>query len=408
MNKFTLALLLGLICPALYSNSAYFVDDKIPRLQEKLSDNQVLLLYKIAPDDTFLEMTLLRKTQQESKKIPLPNDFSASVFSFYQQLQDYALVQKSKRTQFIQTSHAFYKMLIQPFEKHLQNNEPIIVIGQGVLQYLPFEILLSKAENRPFETLDFLIKKHTISYFFQPENFLQAANNPAPVLKKNLLGFAPIFENTTTPNADSSSRNMTNPNPSPTSFFDNIPPLPYSEQEVKNIPEILRISPDLLLHQSAQKATLQQKLQQNFQYVHLATHSFADFADKTNAGILCAGGPKECDPAYEILYTKDIERLKINTDLVVLSSCQSGVGQLDSEGVHGIHRSFYRAGARNVVFSLWKVNDRICQRFMYIFYTEIAKGQSYPTALQMAKLDFLNNPDTASPNVWAAFLMIGQ
>ncbi|MFT4758510.1 MAG: CHAT domain-containing protein [Paraglaciecola sp.] len=408
MNKFILALLFGLICPALYSNTSYFIDDEASISQQKLSSNQVLLFYKITEDNTFLEMTLLRKTQQEWYKISLPTDFSTSILSFYEQLQDFALVQKSKRTQFIQTSYQFYQMLLQPFEKHLQNGEQLIVIGQGILQYLPFEVLLSSEDNRPFETLDFLVKNHSISYFFQPANFIQAAANSPSIFKTKMLGFAPIFSNSNDLNDDFSAHNSRNSNPSPSNFFDNIPPLPYSEQEVKNIPKILPIASDLLLNQAAQKSTLQQKLQQNFQYIHLATHSFADFDDKNNTGILCAGGPNECDPTYEILYTKDIEKLRINTDLVVLSSCQSGVGQLDSEGVHGIHRSFYKAGAQNVVFSLWKVNDRICQRFMSVFYSEIANGKPYSTALRIAKLDLLNDPNTASPNVWAAFLMIGK
>ena len=408
MNKFILVLLLGMICPALYPNSTYFIDDETSRLQQKLTSKQVLLLYKITPKNDFLEMTLIRKTQQESYNIPLPTDFSNTILDFYKQLQDFSLVQKSKRAQFIHTSHQLYQMLIQPFEKHLQNQEQIVVIGQGVLQYLPFEILLPNDENRPFETLDFLVKKYSISYFFQPENFLNTTTALPPIAKKDLLGFAPVFKNTNDKNSSSSSRNITNLNPIPSTFFDNIPPLPYSEQEIKNIPKIVSIPTHLLLNQAAQKETLQQKLQQNFRFVHVATHSFADFNDKNNAGILCSGGPDECDPEYEILYTKDIEKLNINSDLVVLSSCQSGVGQLDSEGVHGIHRSFYKAGAKNVVFSLWKVNDRISQRFMTVFYTEIAKGKPYSVALRTAKLDLINDSNTSSPNVWAAFLMIGK
>lgn len=407
MTKFILVLLLGMICPTLYSNSSYFIEDEIFSLQQKMTPNQILLLYHFSTNNDFLEMTLLRKTQQESHKIPLPPNFSDTVLDFYQQLQDFSLVQQSKRGQFIQTSHQLYQMLLKPFETHFQNQEQLIIIGQGILQYLPFEILLSSNENRPFETLDFLVKKHVISYFFQPKDFLMSTSTLPSFSKTNLLGFAPIFKNTMDTDKAGASRNIRNSNPTPSNFFDNIPPLPYSEQEVKNIPKILPITSDILLNQAAQKSTLQQKLAKNFRYVHLATHSFTDFEDKNNAGILCAGGPNECDPEYEILYTKDIEQLNITSDLVVLSSCQSGVGQLDAKGVHGIHRSFYKAGAQHVVFSLWKVNDRICQRFMSVFYTEIANGKSYATALRTAKLDLLNDANTASPNVWAAFLMIG-
>ena len=353
-------------------------------------------------------MTLLRKDQQEVHKIPLPPDFEAEILQFHKTLQDFSLIQNSKRIAFIQKSHQFHELLLRPIDAHLQSNEDLIIIGQGILQYLPFEILLSNPTDNEFQLLDFLVKTHAISYYFQPEDFLQSKATSASHFSKNLLGFAPVFQAKNTETNGISSRYIATENEHSTSFFDDIPPLPYSEQEIKNIPEVFPVSAVLLLHQQAQKATLKEQLQQNFQYVHIASHSFANFEDKNQAGILCAGGPNECDPAYEILYTRDIEKLQIQSDLVVLSSCQSGVGQLTVDGIQGIHRSFYKAGAKNVVFSLWKVNDRICQQFMTTFYSAIAEGQSYSKALRAAKLSLLENENTASPNVWAAFLMIGR
>lgn len=411
MKRILLSAFLGMTCYVLSSSSQFTFDyssEKMTSLQKKLATNQVLIYYELDANSTFLSMTLLRKQQREAHKIPLPPNFKKEVLELYKMLQNFSLVQKSKRVVFIQKSHQFYELLFRPIENHLQKGEDIIVVGQGILQYLPFEILLSSPTNKEFHTLDFLVKKHAISYYFKPEHFLQSKTSSSNHFSKNLLGFAPVFQVETSEANKLSSRNLASGNDNSITFFDDIPPLPYSEQEIKTIPEVLPVSPVLLLHQQAQKDVLKQKLQQNFQYVHIASHSFANFENKNQSGILCAGGPNECDPVYEVLYTKEIEELKIQTDLVVLSSCQSGVGQLDSEGVQGIHRSFYKAGAQNVVFSLWKVNDRICQRFMTVFYTEIAKGVNYSNALRTAKLDLLQNEDTASPNIWGAFLMIGQ
>lgn len=406
MNRITLLILMGVLCHNLTATTLYPTNNQPVtslHLQQGTTSNQILFLYKIDPNYQFLEVNLISKEEQTTRKIPLPNHFKSSVLSFYESLQEFSIVQKSKRQQFIQTSHQFYQLLLKPFQQQFQQKEQLVVIGQGILQYLPFEILLAESQDKPFEQLDFLVKHHAVSYFFSPENFLQSQGNTS----KRLLGFAPVFQKKNIQLTHNSSSNRAIFSP-PNNFFDHIPALPYSEQEVKAIPEIFPISASLLLHQQAQKATLQNSLQQDFQYIHLATHSFADFEDNQQAGILCAGGPNECDPAYEILYTTDIEKLTINADLVVLSSCQSGVGQLNSDGVQGIHRSFYKAGAKNVVFSLWKVNDRICQQFMAVFYTEIAKGNSYAHALRAAKLDLLQSPNTASPNVWGAFLMIGK
>ena len=414
MNRIPFVFVMGLLCQVLYcapiQNSPIidYLNNKHLALQQKMHANQVLLLYQIDANYCTISIQFLRKNKEECHNIPLPLDFKTKVTAFYQSLQEFSIVQKSKRAKFIQESHQLYQLLIKPFEQHLQKEEQLIIIGQGILQYLPFEVLLPNAINQPFESLDFLVKKHTISYFFHSDNFLQTAAVTASNSSQKFLGFAPVFQNKhpySTPNTSKNRSFLSNPI---TNFLDNIPPLPYSEKEIKTIPQVLPISASLFLHHEAKKVTLKAKLQENFRYVHLATHSFADFKDKNNAGILCAGGLNECDPSYEILYAKDVEKLKIKADLVVLSSCQSGVGQLDSEGVQGIHRSFHKAGAQNVVFSLWNANDRTCHQFMTAFYTSIAQGNSYAQALRIAKLDLLKLADTASPNVWGTFLMIGK
>ncbi|MCR9286914.1 CHAT domain-containing protein [Saprospiraceae bacterium] len=99
----------------------------------------------------------------------------------------------------------------------------------------------------------------------------------------------------------------------------------------------------------------------------------------------------------------------MNSDLVVLSSCESGVGQLlDGEGMLGLNRSFVYAGVPNVIFSLWKVYDEATGQIMTEFYKNTLDGQSYSTALRTAKLKMLENPATAVPDIWAAFLLVGR
>ena len=384
-----------------FSNNFYLANQhsyEIAALQQKMTNNQVILAYQTDINELLLDWVLIKKSHQEILKIPLPLDFNDRVQAFYQQLRDFSIVQKSKRARFIKDSHYFYQLLLLPFKKHFQNNEQLLIIGKGMLQYLPFEVLLSQPNDLPFEQLDFLIKNHSVSYYFQPDDFLNSAKQQTSNFNQQFLGFAPVFQNKNEQTDQGiASRSTTS---------EQVPPLPHSEIEVKNIAQIVPASSKLFLHEKAQKSILQQQIQGNFSFIHIATHSYADFQNAANAGILCASGDKDIN--YEILYTKDIEKLRIQADLVVLSSCESGVGQFNSEGVHGIHRSFYRAGAKNVVFSLWKVNDKICQRFMTVFYTQIVRGATYADALRLAKLDLLHHSETASPNIWSAFLMIGR
>ena len=113
----------------------------------------------------------------------------------------------------------------------------------------------------------------------------------------------------------------------------------------------------------------------------------------------------------EILYS-ELYNLNINPDLVVLSACETGIGKLyKSEGAMSIARGFQFAGAQNLLFSLWKVNDYTTSIFMEKFYENIKKGSSYFDANYQAKLDFLADKTVSnakkSPYYWSSFVYYG-
>jgi CHAT domain-containing protein len=109
-----------------------------------------------------------------------------------------------------------------------------------------------------------------------------------------------------------------------------------------------------------------------------------------------------------ILYTGEIYNLKIKANLVVLSSCESGYGYLDaSEGILGLNRAFMYSGVPNVVYSLWKVYDKVSADLMINFYDSVLDNQNYAAALRASKLKMLEEKATASPHYWGAFLFMG-
>jgi CHAT domain-containing protein len=113
----------------------------------------------------------------------------------------------------------------------------------------------------------------------------------------------------------------------------------------------------------------------------------------------------------EIMYS-ELYHLKINPDLVVLSACETGLGKLfKSEGAMSVARGFQFAGAQNLLFSLWKVNDYTTSVFMEKFYKNIQNNYSYFEANHKAKLDFLKSfsiPNSKkSPYYWSAFVYYG-
>ena len=99
-----------------------------------------------------------------------------------------------------------------------------------------------------------------------------------------------------------------------------------------------------------------------------------------------------------MLYANDIRNEKVKADLVILSSYESELGRkVGGDGLIALNRAFIYAGARNVISSLWKINDRYSSEFMINFLQEVVSGQSYTNALRQTKLRLPADPATAQP-----------
>ena len=94
--------------------------------------------------------------------------------------------------------------------------------------------------------------------------------------------------------------------------------------------------------------------------------------------------------------------------LVVLSCCHSGRGDIKAEGVVGMSRAFLAAGARAVVASLWAVDDYATSRFMASFYESLKKGESASKSLQFAMGKIRDVEGHKDPKYWAPFFLIGD
>ncbi|MBO4772410.1 MAG: CHAT domain-containing protein [Bacteroidales bacterium] len=170
--------------------------------------------------------------------------------------------------------------------------------------------------------------------------------------------------------------------------------------------------------------------------MHIATHgfyepankakSFSDFLTTGNqnnkedlslsrSGLFLAGAASALDPIKRkdipdgvedgILTAKEISRLDFSgLDLVVLSACQTGLGEITDEGVFGLQRGFKKAGAQTIVMSLWKVDDAATKDLMTAFYKYMTSGMSkreaFVTALKELRKQY------SDPQKWAAFIMV--
>ena len=138
--------------------------------------------------------------------------------------------------------------------------------------------------------------------------------------------------------------------------------------------------------------------------MHLATHAVAN-QDTTDFSYI-AFYPQENNTDH-LLYTQEIYNLNLQkTDLVILSACETGAGQLiKGEGILSLSRAFAYAGCPNIITSLWKADDFSTAYLTTQVHRYLQEGLSVSKAVQLAKVDYLNdqsiNPRLKQPYYWA-------
>lgn len=263
-----------------------------------------------------------------------------------------------------------YKMLKLPTNSTYKN---LIIIPDGLLNFLPFEALITQESTTTnFAQMHYLLNDFKIAYNNSAGFYLNGKSLSTD--KKSVLGIFPVFEKT---NYE----------------------LTFSKAEMQSIKS--NFDGEFFENSNATFDNLKMNAA-NYSILHLSTHATSGDTE-TPASI------KFYD--QEILYS-ELYNLNINPDLVVLSACETGIGKLyKSEGAMSVARGFQFAGAQNLLFSLWKVNDYTTSVFMDDFYKNIKNGESYFEANANAKLDFLKNKSISnakkSPYYWSAFVFYG-
>lgn len=292
-----------------------------------------------------------------------------------------------------------YEKLVAPIAAKLPAK--VIVIPDGVLGYVPFEALLVEKPDNPtrWSQHHYLLNDHSISYCYSAtmlREMLYRRHKQAPDL--NFVGFAPQYDGDTAllatlyPYADDMRKDLA--------------PLPHSGEEVFRGARMMK--GEAVVGAGATKAAFEEKASRA-RILHLATHGQAN--DRAGDYCFLVFADQKDSAENEILYARDIYNLRLNADLVTLSACETGIGELQSgEGVISLARAFAYAGAKSIVTSLWSVSDAKTKDLMLDFYRNLRLGMLKDDALRQAKLDFLkrNRGQAAHPFYWAGFVGIGN
>lgn len=367
-----------------------------------------LLFYHISEYRSFV----LVVNQEEIAVVPLDADESTLASSVDSLISPFSNVTfgSIQETGFrADIAHQLYTTLIQPVEAKVALKNNLIIIPDFPLTRLPFELLLTappqsatyfpSGKNDYSENL--LLNRY--SFIYSPSTWLldQAAVAPQP--GSGIL----ILAN---PMTDSYPSYALTGNSSQSGWCTDL--LLFADEEAQNIKREHRNVK--IFHRNTATADSLFAHAANYQIIHFATHAFVDTAFDAFSGLVLALGPDSTDDGLLMGY--EIADMHLPCDLVTLSACETARGKmLAGEGVLGLPRLFLGAGAKNVLMTHWKVDDKFTSKLMPRFYDFLlTKNLSKSEALKQAQLSLIRETNEGSqsnyqhPVYWASFVLYGM
>ncbi|MCD0462923.1 CHAT domain-containing protein [Roseiconus lacunae] len=293
-------------------------------------------------------------------------------------------------------------LVIGSLPEHVIKTPRWLISPDNLLWQLPFAALPLPNGRR-------LIENHEIQYLLSGRDLLAATTlqpNPAALIIAD-----PNYGEGVRMNGDKSEATVRQP----------FSPLPGTANEAKAIePYLERLTgtaPTMFLGKKAEESVV--KSADRPRYAVFSTHGYSQFRHEdhplatcglafANANVAFTGQGDGVLTGIEILGT-DFR----GTELVVLSACQTAVGNANNgEGVSGLSHAFRLAGADNVVATLWPIPDQITAELMSRFFEQLSKGKTPAAAMRLAQLTTIKRLESlgfeASPQLWAAFTVTGK
>ena len=313
------------------------------------------------------------------------------------------------RSEFTRTSEFLSSQLLSPIGRGLEPHR-LWIVADGALAYLPFAALPVPGSTTP------LVKEHELASLPSASVLAalrdQGVGRPTP--DRMVAVFAdPVFRANDT-RVTGSKAAAADPTVTPAAAESGIADLPrlyFSRQEAD---AIRQLAPG---HQTFSALDFDASREEakkldlgRFRVIHFATHGLLDSRNPELSGIVLSMVNRNGNPQDGFLRLHEIYNLKLNADLVVLSGCQTALGEeVRSEGLVGLTRGFMYAGTSQVLASLWSVRDRAIAELMRRFYEGLLRGHLTPAAaLRSAQLAMLQDSRWSDPYYWAAFTLQGS
>lgn len=390
--------------------------------------------------EKYLYIFGITKDHYQVKEIELPTDFEELIKNFTDNLTGHV-----NRPNYINWAHQLYQWLLAPILEQTEwmdaNITALKIIPDGILNYIPFDGLLYQAvgERTPYPQLPYLLNKYAITRHFSATLWLwQAQRKQKVVLPNSFLGVAPVYKPIQQEDGYDEqtdrfvTKTVTAEVAGVTRYLAGEACIALLESEI----EITQIqqqfveagyTADVLLHENATIPQFKEKAAQ-YRFIHIAAHHVYDEQHPQLSGIIFSPSKPTSSTTMTdvdevlldaqerssqrnhgaVFFISDAYNIGINADLVLLSCCETGKGEMaKGEGVLAIHRGFLYAGANNVIHTLFKIRDDSSSELMQAFFKGVLREQlPYVEALRRAKQGLIGAGD--SPKHWAGYVLVGK
>lgn len=328
--------------------------------------------------DSILAVAGLSPTRMYLNVKPLPPNFTNQV----NQLRS-ALTRSSDAT-FNRSASELYDFLLKDCLAELGKDvKSLIIIPDGLLGYIPFEVLMPSREENSF-----LNDRYAVHYAHSATYLTEQLQRKPPESKYFFAGFV------ASGNPEQGVKQATRDR--------QLAVLKGAEREVVFITKL--ISSKFNIFNPAGKTDFINHAP-DYQVLHLAMHSVVNDVNPMMSEMIFA----RADSSEQSLTAGELYGMQFNSQLAVLSACNTGMGQLHrGEGIMSFSRAFAYAGVPAAVISLWKVPDEATSKIMVGFYRHLKDGEPKDRALQLARQEFIrDNPEYFHPYFWSGFILTG-
>lgn len=380
------------------------------------NDRTVLLEYFLGTDASYV--WLVTSDSFTAYEIPKEATITEAVKELYELLS--AKPSSESDAQVRSAAHKLGQMILAPVSHQLAGRR-VIVVADGALNYVPFQVLSSghkllieesEVINAPSASILGQLRQERSKR--QPAEKILAAFGDA-VFPSNYAERKKSDTGQQLETKQKEHRLLQTASRDIGVSGDSLKPeeiqaLFYVRLELKNIGDLAGPGAFLATGFDATREKLESTDLSQYSILHLATHGVLDPNRPEQSGFLLSLVDRDNRPQNGFITMKDVYHLHAPVDLVVLSACRTGLGkEVLGEGLIGLTRGFMHAGASSVASTLWRVDDEATAELMKYFYANMLHDNMTPAAaLRAAQNTIRQDPRWGSPHYWAAFTLQGE